>query len=238
MPPVYPFDKWLGPVVDLFYPDLCAGCGKTAATAAGCFCLRCQSRLVPVDMTFSGENDFVERLWGRLPLESGTALYLFQRKSPLQNALYRLKYHHQSHIGVRLGRMLGRKLRQLSRFCSVSAVIPVPLHPKKMRLRGYNQSALIASGISEVTGIPVWADVLSRRIHTASQTRKHRMERFDNVADGFVLQKPERVTGQHLLLVDDVLTTGATLEACGRALLAAPNVRLSMATVAIAVRQL
>ncbi|MCS7037190.1 MAG: phosphoribosyltransferase family protein [Saprospiraceae bacterium] len=185
-------------------------------------------------MCFLRENEFTERLWGRIPLESGAALYFFQRRSPLQRALHRLKYHRQAHIGLQLGRLLGGQLKRSPFFRRVEAVVPVPLHPDKQQVRGYNQSALIASGVSEAMGIPAFLGALERRRFSESQTRKRRMERFDNVAEVFVLAQPGAVAGKHILLVDDVLTTGATLEACGRALVSAPDVRLSMATVAIA----
>ncbi len=185
-------------------------------------------------MCFSLENEFTERLWGRISLQSGAALYFFQRRSPLQRALYRLKYSHQAHIGFQLGRLLGGQLKRSPFFRLVNAIVPVPLHPDKQQIRGYNQSALIATGISEIMGIPALNSVLERRRFSESQTRKRRMERFDNVGEVFALAQPEAVAGKHILLVDDVLTTGATLEACGKALLSAPDVRLSMATLAIA----
>ncbi len=226
--------RWLGDLLGMIYPDLCAGCGKASTSAVSCFCVRCQYQLLPADMHFLRENDFTERLWGRIPLESGAALYFFQRRSPLQRALHQLKYHRNAEVGLRLGRLLGHQLRQSPLFQSVEAVIPVPLHPKKLRIRGYNQSALIAKGISEAMVVPVLNDVLVRQQFSESQTRKGRMDRFGNVEEVFALLCEEEVAGKHLLLVDDVLTTGATLEACGKTLLTAPGVRLSMATIAIA----
>ncbi|MCS6928910.1 MAG: ComF family protein [Saprospiraceae bacterium] len=189
-------------------------------------------------MHLAKENEFTERFWGRIPLQSGAALYFFQRRSPLQRALHQLKYHRQAHLGIQLGRLLGGQLRQSPLFQAVEAIIPVPLHPDKEKMRGYNQSAMIARGVSEAMNVPVLEGVLVRRRHTESQTRKRRLERFKNVAESFVLAKPQAITGKHILLVDDVLTTGATLEACGRALFAAPIARLSMATVAIAMSKI
>ncbi len=226
--------RWVSDLLWFFYPELCPGCKKAAARAKACFCMRCESQLLPADMCFAPENEFTERLWGRIPLQSGAALYFFQRRSPLQRALHRLKYHRQAHIGLQLGRLLGAQLKRSPLFRSVEAIVPVPLHPDKEQLRGYNQSALIASGISDTMGIPALNSALERRRFSESQTRKRRMERFEDTEEVFALAQPEAVADKHILLVDDVLTTGATLEACGRALLSAPNVRLSMATVAIA----
>jgi ComF family protein len=117
----------------------------------------------------------------------------------------------------------------------VEGIVPVPLHPKKEHLRGYNQSAMLATGLSEALQVPVLSGILTRQQFSESQTRKKRMDRFDNVNDVFAVRRSKRIQGRHLLLVDDVLTTGATLEACGLALLKVPDVRLSMATIAIAV---
>lgn len=186
-------------------------------------------------MHLSRENEFTQRLWGRLNVEGGAAMYYFARKSPIQHALHQLKYHNQPEIGVKLGREFGQKLKSSDIFRSVGAIIPVPLHPKKERLRGYNQSVMFARGISETMEIPVLTDVLTRRTFTETQTKKKRMERFQNVGEVFEVRKPAFVEGKHLLLVDDVLTTGATLEVCGQALLGVPNTKLSLATIAIAV---
>jgi len=185
-------------------------------------------------MHLAQTNAFTDRFWGRVPIVTGAALYFFSRKSPIQKALHRLKYQNQSDIGTRIGRQLGHLLKQSSLYADLEGIIPVPLHPKKERLRGYNQSAMLAAGLADALRLPVMTGVLIRNAYSESQTRKRRMARFNNVQDVFSVQRPDRIRGKHLLLVDDVLTTGATLEACGQALLQAPDVRLSMATIAIA----
>lgn len=227
-------DLWSG-FLHLLYPELCVACGAAIPAGESCFCFRCQLHLSASDMYKTRENEFTERLWGRLLLESGAAMYYFTRKSPIQQALHQLKYHNQPDIGVKIGRMFGQKLKTSAMFNSVQAVVPVPLHPKKERLRGYNQSAMFAQGISESLEVPVLNKALVRRMFTETQTKKKRMERFSNVDDVFEVARPAQLEGKHLLLVDDVLTTGATLEVCGQALLNVPNTRLSMATIAIAV---
>ncbi len=218
----------------LLYPELCVACGEDLPAAGGCFCFKCQLKLSTSDMHLLRENEFTDRLWGKLNLEGGAAMYYFTRKSPIQRALHQLKYHNKPDIGIKIGRMFGRKLRNSEIFNSVNAIIPVPLHPKKERLRGYNQSTMFAQGISEELEIPVLSKALVRRAFTETQTKKKRMERFKNVGEVFVVDKPSLIQGKHLLLVDDVLTTGATLEVCGQALLAVPETRLSVATIAIA----
>lgn len=223
-------------LVHLIYPNLCAGCEAAMPSHQSCFCFACQRRLQTTDMYLNPENEFTDRFWGRIPLESGAAMYFFHRKSPIQQALHRLKYKHQADIGIRIGRQFGYLLAKVPQFKLAEGLIPVPLHPQKERLRGYNQSAMLATGLAESLNIPVFSDVLIRQRVSETQTRKKRMDRFENVSEVFALRHPERIQGRHLLLVDDVLTTGATLEACGKVLLEAPGVRLSMATIAIAMR--
>jgi len=186
-------------------------------------------------MHLSATNAFTDRFWGRLPLVTGSALYYFSRKSPVQKALHRLKYQNQAAIGVSIGNAFGRLLKQSPFYQDLEGIVPVPLHPKKERLRGYNQSAMLATGLADVLQVPVMTNVLIRYTQAESQTRKKRMARFDNVREVFAVQHTSRIRGKHLLLVDDVLTTGATLEACGQILLEVEDVRLSMATIAIAV---
>lgn len=226
-------ELWSG-FLHLLYPELCVACGEDLPAAGGCFCFKCQLRLSTSDMYLLRDNEFTDRLWGKLNLEGGAAMYYFTRKSPIQRALHQLKYHNKPDIGIKIGRMFGRKLRNSEIFNSVNAIIPVPLHPKKERLRGYNQSTMFAQGISEEMEIPVLSKALVRRAFTETQTKKKRMERFKNVGEVFVVNTPSLIQGKHLLLVDDVLTTGATLEVCGQALLAVPETRLSVATIAIA----
>jgi ComF family protein len=182
------------------------------------------------------ENEFVDRLWGRLHLESGAAAYYFTRNSPIRMAVHHLKYKNKPDIGRMLGREFGRKLKTSECFHSVEGIIPVPLHPRKERLRGYNQSTVFAQGIAEAMERPLLEKVLVRRSFTETQTNKKRMERFLNVGEVFAVEKPQSIEGKHLLLVDDVLTTGATLEVCGQALLMVKGTKLSCATIGIAAR--
>lgn len=221
-------------LLHLLYPSLCAGCDADLPSPQHCFCIRCQHRLQPTELHLHAENEFTNRFWGRLPLESGAAMYYFNRKSPVQRALHRLKYKNQPDIGIRIGRRYGLILAGSPLFQQIEAIVPVPLHPRKERLRGYNQSLMLAQGMAEPLGVPVLHNVLFRRQFSESQTRKKRMERFENVGEVFDVHKPEYIRGKHLLVVDDVLTTGATLEACGQVLLGVEGVRLSMATIAIA----
>lgn len=223
-------------LLHLFYPQLCAGCGAELSSQNSCFCMMCQRRLHLTNMHLCPDNEFTGRFWGRLPLASGAAMYYFNRKSPIQKALHLLKYKNQPQIGVDIGRRFGRLLAQSPLFAGVEAIVPVPLHPSKERLRGYNQSVMLAQGLAESLQIPVFANTLFRQNASVSQTKKKRMERFENVSTVFAVQHPRRIQDKHILLVDDVLTTGATLESCGKILLEIPGTRLSMATIAIAMQ--
>ncbi len=217
------------------FPELCVACGADAPSKQTCFCIPCRAKLSPSYMHLQRENEFTERFWGRLHLEGGAAMYHFSRKSPIQRALHQLKYQNQPQVGVKIGREFGRMLLQSPVFQTIDGIVSVPLHPHKERLRGYNQSDMLAQGLSEVMGVPVLADALVRPTFTVTQTNKKRMERFDNVGEVFAIERPDDLRGKHLLLVDDVLTTGATMESCGQLLLALPGTKLSMATIAIAV---
>lgn len=226
---------WAG-FTHLLYPDLCVACGGDLPASANCFCLRCRSRLAPSDMHLARENEFMDRLWGRLKIESGAAAYYFTRNSPIRMAIHHLKYKNKPEIGLMIGREFGQQLRESDLFKTVEGIVPVPLHPRKERLRGYNQSTMFAQGLSEAMNVPIIGKVLVRRAFTETQTKKKRMERFQNVGEVFAVEKPQNIEGKHLLLVDDVLTTGATLELCGQAILDVKGTRLSCATIAIASR--
>ena len=221
-------------LLHLFYPQLCVACGADTPGGQVCFCLPCRTKLSPTEMHQHRENEFTERFWGRLRLEGGAAMYHFTRKSPIQRALHQLKYQNQPQVGVKIGREFGRVLLQSPVFRTVEGILPVPLHPRKERQRGYNQSAMLAQGLAEAMDLPVVTGALVRPLFTTTQTRKKRMERFENVGEVFAIRRSVDLRGRHLLLVDDILTTGATLESCGQLLLSVPGTTLSMATIAIA----
>lgn len=224
---------WLDALSSLFYPNLCLACSKNLPPSSGFLCVSCSYKLPKTDFHLHQENPLTERFWGRVQLQAGTACYHFSKSGRTQQLLHRLKYEGKKEIGLEIGRLHGSILREAPLFKGVDVIVPVPLHPRKQRLRGYNQSALYAQGLSECLRVP-WQEALRRQTFTSSQTRKSRMERFANVEKVFELADVSAVQGKHVLLVDDVLTTGATLEACAQSLLISPDTRLSVATIAIA----
>ena len=228
------FVNYFRKLLDLFYPRLCLACDAHLPPGKEIICLFCQHRLPRTDYHLLEENPFTERFWGRLPLQHASSLYHFNKGGRVQRLIHQLKYHHQPEIGHQLGLLHGRYLREGGVYAGVDLIVPVPLHPRKMHSRGYNQSDHYARGLAESMNIP-WSDkVLVRKVFTNTQTQKSRQERLANVEEVFGLQHPEEIAGRYILLVDDVITTGATLEACGSALLRIPDVRLSLATIGFA----
>ncbi len=222
-------------LIHLFYPRLCEGCGKPLLAAEEVLCLSCGPELPLTGYHNISDNDTALRFAGRFPFEQATSLAYFTEDGLLQHLLHGLKYGGKKETGTWLGRLLGRELKMTDGACVPDMVIPVPLHKNKEAKRGYNQSRLIAEGIADVLGIPVADDVLVRVRDTESQTRKSRTERVNNMADAFALKHKEKLINKHILLCDDVLTTGATLEACALALLQEDTVKISLATIGIAV---
>lgn len=224
-------DKWLSSLLHLFYPHNCEGCGSALVSDAQFLCTRCIHRL-PATGFFDKQGNPVEKtFYGRLPLHHAAAVYYFTKASLLQHLLVQLKYKGNREAGYFLGRMLGHALSKAERFKEVEALVPLPLNPKKEFIRGYNQSSLLCEGIREIWKKPVLANAMTRVRFTETQTHRNRLDRWQNMENVFAVTQPESLTNRHILLVDDVITTGATLEACGSSILQVPGSRLSVAAV-------
>ncbi len=225
-----------GAFFHLFFPHLCAVCQERPPTIQNILCTSCCYQLPETGYHLLPENRLTERFWGRLPLQFGAAYYFFQRGGRAQQLIHQLKYHRWQEIGTAIGYRYGQQLRHSPHFPEIDSIIPVPLHPRKLRQRGFNQSLRFAEGLGAALSIPVADGVLERVQYGASQTHKSREERQENIQGAFRLspKKAETLRGKHLLLVDDVLTTGATLEAAGQQLLAVEGTRLSVVTMAMA----
>ncbi len=218
----------------VFFPHLCLHCAEPINTHR-VFCRSCETDLPASHFTAYQENPFTDRFFGRIPLQGAYCGFFLHTGSNLESLLYQLKYQDRPQIGELLGRLVGQKMQQLPDWSPPDVLVPVPLHPRKKHLRGYNQSAYIAAGLQSVLDIPVNEQILYRSVFTETQTAKGRMERQANMQGAFTLGKNSQQREQpHIMLVDDVLTTGATLEACAQQLLEIPQVQISFAAIAMA----
>ncbi len=221
-------------LLHLFFPHVCLSCQLPLLQPEYLVCTDCQFHLPDTKYHDWPENPVAKLFWGRVPLEQATASMFFRKDSRVQHLLHALKYKGQKELGEWMGHHFGLKVKALRSFQSVDVVIPVPLHPKKQQKRGYNQSWWIAKGVARALDLPVADSHLFRRWNTATQTRRSRFGRWTNVSSAFVLKNTRKLEGKHLLLVDDVVTTGATLEACAHELLEIKNTRISIAAMACA----
>lgn len=224
----------LNHLISLIYPDLCLVCNENLMKNEDSVCLSCLSKLPHTGYHLQKDNPIEQRFWGKFPVEAATSLYFYKKNTGGQQLLHALKYRGEQRVGELLGRELGSLLCDSEVFSSVDAVVPVPLHVKKFRKRGYNQSESICKGIADVLQKPVDASNLIRLVENPTQTKKGVYERWENTKGIFGLVEPEAFSGRHVLLVDDVLTTGSTLEACAQTILMADNTKISIATLAVA----
>lgn len=221
--------------IHLLYPRLCEGCSKPLLPVEDVLCLSCGLRIPETSYHDIADNETALRFAGRVRFCNATSLAYFSNDGLLQHLMHGLKYKGKKEIGTFLGRRLATALQETDWIKEVDLIVPVPLHPTKEAARGYNQSMLIAAAMGENLGIPATDDLLQRVRETESQTKKTRVERVNNMAGAFEVQKGAQLVGKHILICDDVLTTGATIEACAMALLAGGNVKISIATIGIAV---
>ncbi len=216
----------------LFYPQLCGGCDTPLAKGEEHLCLNCRLEL-PFTNFETIKNNPVEKVFhGRVNIEFATSLLFFSKGEKVQNIMHNIKYNEQKELAVFVGKIFGERLQNNPYLKDVTTIIPVPLHPQKQHLRGYNQSELFAEGINEVLNVELMTNLVSRNINTETQTKKTRAERWENVENAFIIKKPKVLEHKHILLIDDVLTTGATLEACAQTILENSNCKVSIVTIA------
>jgi ComF family protein len=219
----------------LLFPHVCTGCGSDILNEESVLCMRCIDGMPETNFEIHPNNPVEKLFWGRLLIVNATAQYYFTKESLMQHLMHQFKYKGNKELGLQLGKMMGDQLQRSGLF-NADALIPLPLFPVKEKKRGYNQATLLCKGIAESMKIPVLDKVIIRPQHTDTQTKKGRIERWKNMEGKFVLADPDAIRNKHVLLIDDVVTTGATLEACGNELLMAGNVKLSIATLCVASR--
>jgi len=218
----------------LFYPHVCTGCGSDVVEEENLLCLKCVTSLPHTDFAQHTSNPVEKIFWGRLPLAAAMSEFYFSKGSVIQHLIHEFKYKGNKDVGIYLGAMMGGSILSNNRFNKIDALVPLPLYADKEFKRGFNQAMILCKGISEVTKIPVLTDIVTRKRFTQTQTKKHRDERWQNVEGSFEVDNESLLKNKHVLLVDDVITTGATLEACGKEILNINNVQLSVATLAYA----
>ena len=217
----------------LMYPSLCITCRDLLLGGEDFLCTHCAVALPVTGFEAFKDNPLSMVFWGRLPIETGTALCWFEKGGKVQTLVHHFKYRGDLALGEHLGCLLGKRLRHASLYKDLDVVTAVPLHPAKERRRGFNQSAVLAQGIARALDIAFRDEVLVRRSDTATQTKKSRFRRWENVSDVFEVRHQDTLENKHILLVDDVITTGSTLEACGQQLLQVKGVKLWIACLAI-----
>ena len=230
------FSTIISSTLHLFYPHICTGCGSDLLDEKNLLCLHCINELPSTNFALQPNNPVEKIFWGRIPVAAAHSEFYFAKETLLQHLIHQLKYKNNTAIGFYMGQMMGKSLLHSNRFSNIDYLVPLPLYPDKERKRGYNQAAIICNGASDVMNVPVLNGNVERQRFTETQTRKHRTERWENVDGSFLVKNPATLKGKSLLLVDDVITTGATLEACGSALLQIEGVKLYIATLAHAAK--
>jgi ComF family protein len=218
--------------VNLLFPRLCQACRVNLLGSETLICTHCLYNLPYTNFNNHPDNIVAQQFWGKVNLQGAYALLYFEKGGHVQHLMHQFKYKNMPGIGNRLGNIAGEQLLQGSLIQSVDVIIPVPLHKSRLSERGYNQSACFAQGLAQKLQAPVSEQNLARKKKTVTQTHKNRIDRFENMQQVFSLQNAESLQGKHVLLVDDIITTGSTLEACAQELLKVPGLKLSIATIA------
>lgn len=226
--------KWISDLKELLFPRYCKVCGQRLMLSEQHLCLGCLLELPRTHYERNPNNLLMQHFMEWSEVVQATAYFYYYKEGKYSSLIHHMKYHDHPEVGTYLGRLAAKELQRTELFDGIDLIIPVPLSKKKYRKRGYNQCDYIAGGISEITGIAMQTNCIERIVDTDTQTHKDRMSRWKNTEGIFRITKPEELKGKHLLLIDDVATTGATLHACIATLLTVPSVRVSVFALATA----
>jgi ComF family protein len=226
------FTEVFGDFVSLIFPSYCLACEDSLVKGEKLICTRCMVQMPLTNYHLDELNPLKNRLSTRINIQYAMALFKFSKNGRVQRLLHALKYKNQPELGIMLGYLYGERIVSAKQATAFDLIIPVPLHPTRKRKRGYNQSAKFAEGLSQKLDVPFSDDLVERKIKTQTQTRKTKLNRWQNVSEVFHVKSVDSIRDKSILLVDDVVTTGATLEACGNYLLQAGCASLSIACIA------
>ena len=220
-------------LINLFFPAVCAGCDSFLLSYENVICTECRHKIPLTNHHLSIENEAYNKFYGRLPVEFATAMCYFHKKGIVQEMIHKLKYSGQEDIGKAIGSWYSEDLKALAKIKKIDAIVPVPLHKKRLRERGYNQVATFGEALSEGLDVSFNQSLLVRNVYSKTQTKKNLLGRNMENQAIFDVRFSDDDHNKHFLLIDDVLTTGATLEACGRALMKIPGAKISIACMAM-----
>ena len=210
------FITYIKDFISLIYPQLCLACGQGLVTSENSVCISCLYKLPYTSYHLQPDNKVMKQFWGRVEVLAATAFLYFKKGSLVQKLMHQLKYHNQQEVGIVLGKLYGKNLRDVEVYSNADVIVPVPLHKTRFKKRGYNQSEQFAIGLAEAMNIKVDTSILIRQYASETQVNKSRYNRYTNMADVFVAYYQNKY--KKIILVDDTITTGATLEACTIAL--------------------
>lgn len=222
-------------ILDLISPRLCVVCGYRLSVSEEILCTKCLLHLPRTGFHLNAyENEMAKLFWGQIPVERATAFFYYEAHADAANIIYELKYKNHPEIGEEVGRMFAKEIKPSGFFDGIDGIVPVPLAKKRLRQRGYNQSEEIARGVAAISDLPIFDQAVRRLFFEGSQTSKGRWDRNENVENVFELVQADTIRGKHILLIDDVVTTGATVIACAKELCKAGGVRISVLSLGLA----
>lgn len=219
----------------LIYPNTCQLCGRQLVTGEEHLCVSCLLELPKTWYHKESGNPVEQLFWGRARIDRASTFFFYQKGNPSQQLLHHLKYHNKKEIGYALGKTYAYDLIGTDWVRETDYFLPIPLHPKKQRMRGYNQAEWIAKGLSKTLKIPVNTDIIYRQQHSSTQTRKNRYDRWENVSSVFGIKNPELLINKTVIIVDDVITTGSTIDACVQQLIEIPGIRINVMALGLAI---